>query len=180
MPPAQGGERGARCALHLRAVKCSLFCPGSRVMGQIPPAARPRPFWGKSPVTVAVKRHSWGLFPPGLGLEASMRGCAQGCARGRGCTALPAGTGSQAGPLCPGALEAGKKGLILNCSRVRKRERLSLCPQGMEKPGPGGAVAPGALGTGGARLMGGEVMGTSGGGEMGTSSGREWGPVVLQ
>jgi len=138
-------------------------------MGQVPPAARPEPFWGKSPVMVAAKRHSWGLLPPGLGCEASMRGCVRGCARGRGCTAIPAGTGSQAAPLCLGG---GEESFNINCSRVRKRERLSLCPRRMVKPGPRGAAAPGAVGTGGAGVTGTSgagVTGTGGAGLMGTS-----------
>lgn len=122
-----------------------LVLPQLRHGGAGPSRCPAETFWGKSPVTVAVKRHSWGLFPPRLGCKASMRGC--GCAWGWDCGALPTSIGSWAGLLCPGVLEGAKETFILITAGLRK-ERAFHFVLGTGKSL--GAAAPGALETGGA------------------------------
>lgn len=120
---------GARSRLHPAPPihEVQLVLPRLRHGRAGPSRCSAETFWGKSPVTVAVKRHSWGLFPPGLGCKASMRGC--GCARGRGCGALPAGTGSRAGPFCPGVLEGAKEALILITEGLGKERAFHFVPR---------------------------------------------------
>lgn len=111
------------------------FCP--RATGQVPLAVHPRPFLGKSPVTVATKRHSWGLFPPRLGPGVSMRGCERGCSQGcsshqfQGCAALPhpAGTGSQAGALLL-HMQGWPKALIFIVAGLVKEGAHCFAPKG--------------------------------------------------